>query len=150
MHAELMVDENRHRYFVVYFYRLQRGLTVLWENRQSSPVTRATLRSDKNASPCGEAQEITRRELTDKAFDIFNHMVVADKDERRWCRVSGMISRIRSLPSPLYRLLVPPGMPSGCTHTVNQFTVRVAGGAWVEINTAFQQLRWKSATSEPI
>ncbi|MDU5909589.1 MAG: sugar ABC transporter permease [Escherichia coli] len=33
------------------FIALQRGLTVLWENR---------LRSDKNASPCGEAQEITR------------------------------------------------------------------------------------------
>ncbi len=150
MAPELMVDENRNRYFVVYFYSIQRGLTVLWENRQSSPVTRVKLRSDKNASPCGEAQEITRPELTDKAFDIFNHMVVADKERRRWCRVSGMISRIRSLPSLAYRPLVPPGMPSGCTHTVNAVSVRVAGGAWVEINTAFQQVRWKSATSEPI
>lgn len=42
------------------FIALQRGLTVLWENRQSSPVTESILRSDKNASPCGEAQEITR------------------------------------------------------------------------------------------
>lgn len=41
------------------------------------------------------------------------------KNERRWCRVSGMISRIRSLPS----LALPPAcsarMPSGCTHKAN-------------------------------
>lgn len=42
------------------FIALQRGLTVLWENRQSSPVTRVNIAQHKNASPCGEAQEITR------------------------------------------------------------------------------------------
>ncbi len=145
-----MVDENRHRYFVVIFIALQRGLTVLWENRQSSQWQESILRSDKNASPCGEAQRLRVRELTDKAFDIFNHMVVPTKNERRWCRVSGMISRIRLCHRSLYRPLVPPGMPSGCTIQQTQFAVRVAGGAWVEINTPFSRLRWKSATSEPI
>ncbi len=123
---------------------------MLWENRQSSPVTRVNIAQDKNASPCGEAQEITRPGTHGKAFDIFNHMVVADKERTALGRVSGMISRIRSLPSLALPPLVPPGMPSGCTHKANAVCRPVAGGAWVEINTAFQQVTVETATSEPI
>ncbi len=77
-------------------------------------------------------------------------MVVADKERTALVQVSGMISRIRSLPSLALPPACPPGMPSGCTHTVNVVYRPGAGGAWVEINTAFQQVTVEIRTSEPI
>lgn len=80
------------------FIALQRGLTVLWENRQSSPE----FASDKSQH-CAAIKTPLRverrrslrvRELTDKAFDIFNHMVVADKE--RTALVQGFRDNIQN------------------------------------------------------
>lgn len=81
------------------------------------------------------------RELTDKAFDIFNHMVVADKERTALVQsfrddIQNTLFAIARFTARLFR--------QECHRVAliqqTQFAVRVAGGAWVEINTAFQQV----------
>ena len=81
------------------------------------------------------------REFTDKAFDIFNHMVVADKERTALVQsfrddIQNTLFAIARFTARLFR--------QECHRVAliqqTQFAVRVAGGAWVEINTAFQQV----------
>src|SRR5690606_9949435 len=81
------------------------------------------------------------RILTDKTFNVFNHMVVADEEgttlvQTFWHDVQNALFTIARLAARLFRQE---------RHRVafiqqTQLPVRVAGGAWVEVNAAFQQV----------
>ncbi len=76
-----MVDENRHRYFVVYFYSI-----TAWVNGAVGESSEFASDKSQHCAAIKTPLRVERRrrlrvwELTDKAFDIFNHMVVADKE----------------------------------------------------------------------
>lgn len=124
------------------FIALQRGLTVLWENRQSSASDKSQhCAAIKTPLRVERRRRLRVRELTDKAFDIFNHMVVADKERTALVQsfrddIQNTLFAIARFTARLFR--------QECHRVAlikqTQFAVRVAGGAWVEINTAFQQV----------
>ena len=67
-------------------------------------------------------------------------MVVADEEgttlvQTFWHDIQNTLFTIARLAARLFRRT-----PSGCIHTADAVSVRVAGGAWVEVNAAFQQV----------
>lgn len=114
------MDENRHRYFVVYFYSITAWINgavgesseFASDKSQHCAAIKTPLRVERRRSYASGNSRI-KRSTSSTIWSL------PTKNERRWCRVSGIISRIRSLPS----LALPPAcsarMPSGCTHTVN-------------------------------
>ncbi len=76
-----MVDENRHRYFVVYFYSITAWINgAVGESSEFACDKSQHCAAIKTPLRVERRRRLRVRELTDKAFDIFNHMVVADKE----------------------------------------------------------------------
>lgn len=138
----LMVDENRHRYFVVYFYSITAWINgAVGESSEFASDKSQHCAAIKTPLRVERRRRLRVRELTDKAFDIFNHMVVADKE--RTALVQGFRDDIQNTLFAIARFTA--RLFRQECHRValikqTQFAVRVAGGAWVEINTAFQQV----------
>lgn len=115
------MDENRHRYFVVYFYSITAWVNgAVGESSEFASDKSQHCAAIKTPLRVERRRRLRVRELTDKAFDIFNHMVVADKE--RTALVQGFRDNIQNTLFAIARFtarLFRRGMPSGCTHTVN-------------------------------
>ncbi len=145
------MDENRHRHFAVHFYCLTAWINgAVGESSEFASDKSQYCAAIKTPLRVERRRRLRVREFTDKAFDIFNHMVVADKER------TALVQSFRDdIQNTLFAIAaLPPAVGQECHRVAliqqTQFAVRVAGGAWVEINTAFQQVTVEFATSEPI
>lgn len=114
------MDENRHRHFAVHFYCLTAWINgAVGESSEFASDKSQYCAAIKRLSVWRGAGDYASGNSRIKRSTSSTIWSLPTKNERRWCRVSGMISRIRSLPS----LALPPAcsarMPSGCTHTAN-------------------------------
>ena len=113
------------------FIALQRGLTVLWENRQSSPVTRVghCLENFPSRTAGGEEARYASGNSLIKFSTSSTIWLLPTKKERRWCRLSGMISRIRSLPS----LALPPACSARNAIGLHSYSRRSLPSGWLAV-----------------
>ncbi len=116
------------------FIALQRGLTVLWENRQNAAVTRVSGAGVADRElPSRKAGREGRDQASGNALMKFSTSstmwLLPTKKERRWCRLSGIISRIRSLPS----LALPPACSARKAIGLHSYSRRSLPSGWLAV-----------------
>ena len=91
--------------------------------------------------PDGPFRALRVREFADHAFNVIHHMAVADEEgtalvQAFWHDIQNTLFTVARLAACLF------GRECHWVALVQQtqFSVRVAGGAWVEVNTALQQV----------